>query len=331
MALSRKNKRAATKAAKKATTRVERLTDSAQKTASESLGKLQDTVVPAVSEGAKDVRKKAEELVDQYLPTVQDSLQAQGERVAHLADNLGPRAERLRHDVQEDYLPRARRTAGATNAVVASAITAAVEAARKEFDKGQDDIKKAYTAPTPKQKKGRAGTVLLLLAIAAAGGAAGYIAWKKTRPVEDPWAPPADFARAHYPASGATDTDSSEVSDTVGGAEAGDVANALKGGSNAPATSNTKDRIADTTPREVKVDSARTDAGAGSSTGTSRTTTGTASVGSSTTASGSTPSHRGSDLPEQGRVIDPVLNPEENPADPNKNGGEQRGTHRGDA
>ncbi|MGO1925414.1 MAG: hypothetical protein ACTH1T_07225, partial [Brachybacterium tyrofermentans] len=65
------------------------------------------------------------------------------------------------------------------------------------------------------------------------------------RPVEDPWAPPADFARAHYPASASSEDDSSTVSDTVGSADAGDVAQALKG----------DDRSSDTTPKEVKVDS----------------------------------------------------------------------------
>jgi hypothetical protein len=51
--------------------------------------------------------------------------------------------------------------------------------------------------------------------------------WKKTRPVEDPWAPPADFARVHYPAAASSDNDSTEVSDAVAGAEAGDVASSL--------------------------------------------------------------------------------------------------------
>lgn len=329
MALSRKNKRAAKKAAKQATSRVERFTDSAQRTAQGSLDRLQGAVVPAVSEGAKDVRKKTNELVDQYFPQVQDAVQAQGERIAHFTDNLGPRAERIRHDVRDDYLPRARRTAGATNAVVASAVAAAVEAARKELDKGQADIKKAYAKPTPKQRKRGAGKVLLLLTIAAAGGAAGYLAWKKTRPVEDPWAPPADFARAHYPASAANDTDSSEVSDTVGGAEAGDVARSLQGGTHAPSTSNTKDRIADTAPHDVKFDSASGAAGTGTAAGSSaRTESARTDSGRADSSAGT---HRGADLPDQGKVIDPVMNPEENPADPENRGGEQRGTHRGDA
>ena len=103
----------------------------------------------------------------------------------------------------------------------------------------------AALQPTPDPKKGRAGKVLLVLGLAAAGAAAGYIAWQKTRPVEDPWAPPADFARAHYPASASSEDDSSTVSDTVGSADAGDVASALKG----------DDRSSDTAPKEVKVDS----------------------------------------------------------------------------
>ena len=58
-------------------------------------------------------------------------------------------------------------------------------------------------------------------------------------------APPADFARAHYPASAGNESDSSTVSDTVGSADAGDVASALKG----------EDRASDVEPKEVKVDS----------------------------------------------------------------------------
>lgn len=87
--------------------------------------------------------------------------------------------------------------------------------------------------------------MLLILGLAAAGAAAGYVVWQKTRPVEDPWAPPADFARAHYPAASATETDSSTVQDTVGSADAGDVASSL----------NTADRSSDTTPKDVKVES----------------------------------------------------------------------------
>jgi len=229
----------AKKAQKKASKAVEAAGASSQNAqkAVDELQKLAAQVGPVVSEGAREARSKANDLYGQYVPEAQQKLREQGDK---LSQNLGPRADKLRHDLEDDYLPRARKTAETTGTV----LKAAVDAARKEIDKGQGDIRAAIAEPAP-QKKGRAGKVLLILGLAAAGAAAGYIAWQKTRPVEDPWAPPADFARAHYPASASTDSDSSTVSDTVGSADAGDVASALKG----------EDRSSDTEPKEVKVDS----------------------------------------------------------------------------
>ena len=230
MALSTKRK--AKKSKKQAATTADAFGTASQKAeqALEELQKLAATLGPVVTEGAREAKVKAAE--------AQQRLMDQGEK---LSQDLGPRAEKLRHEVQDDYLPRARKTATTTGNV----LKAAAEAARKEIEKGQGDIKNAVLQPTPQKKKGRAGKVLLILGLAAAGAAAGYIAWQKTRPVEDPWAPPADFARAHYPASAGTESDSSTVSDTVGSADAGDVASALKGDSHG----------GDTTPKEVKVDS----------------------------------------------------------------------------
>jgi hypothetical protein len=230
----------AKKAKKKASKAIEAAGSSSQNAqkAVDELQKLAAQVGPVVSEGAREARSKATDLYDQYVPEAQQKLREQGDK---LSQNLGPRADKLRHDLEDDYLPRARKTAETTGTV----LKAAVEAARKEFDKGQGDIRAAIVEPTPQKKKGRAGKVLLILGLAAAGAAAGYIAWQKTRPVEDPWAPPADFARAHYPASAGTESDSSTVSDTVGSADAGDVASALKG----------EDRTSDVEPKEVKVDS----------------------------------------------------------------------------
>ena len=230
----------AKKAKKKASKAVEAAGASSQNAqkAVEELQKLAAQVGPVVSEGAREARSKATDLYGQYVPEAQQKLREQGDK---LSQNLGPRADKLRHDLEDDYLPRARKTAETTGTV----LKAAVDAARKELDKGQGDIRSAIVEPTPQKKKGRAGKVLLILGLAAAGAAAGYIAWQKTRPVEDPWAPPADFARAHYPASASTETDSSTVSDTVGSADAGDVAQSLKG----------EDRNSDVEPTTVKVDS----------------------------------------------------------------------------
>ncbi|ATG56142.1 hypothetical protein CFK41_16180 [Brachybacterium ginsengisoli] len=230
--------------AKKASKQAERTADAAGATALkaekavEELQKLAATVGPVVSEGAREARTRATELYDQYAPEAQQRLREQSDKISA---NLGPRADKLRQDVQDDYLPRARKTVETSGTV----LKAAVDAARKELEKGQGEIRTAALVPEQPKKKGRAGRVLLILGLAAAGAAAGYVAWQKTRPVEDPWAPPADFARAHYPASAGDDSDSSTVSDTVGSADAGDVASALKG----------EDRSSDVEPKEVKVDS----------------------------------------------------------------------------
>ncbi|MDO5663193.1 MAG: hypothetical protein Q4G40_10895 [Brachybacterium sp.] len=296
----------------------------ASKQAGSGLSKFSSAVGPAVTEGYKEANAKAHELVDHYRPIVEEQVKHGGERLAEFSDKAGPRVEKLRHDLQEDYIPRARRTALATNAVVTSAVTAAVDAARKEFEKGEGDIRAAVTQSQKPKKRRAAGSTLLVLGLIGLGAAAGYVVWKRTRPVEDPWAPPADFARAHYPASASTDSDSSQVSDAVGGAEAGDVAQSLKGGG---------DRPSDTEPKNVKVDSAE---GKDAQTGTDRlpgsSSTGPRPGGTDSEASGESRSTgkraarvEGRDesdpnFQEEGRIIDPVENPEENPQDPEGRG-----------
>jgi hypothetical protein len=338
MALSTKRaKKAAKKGRKDAVKTASKVQDQAQKTAADLGSTAEDKAGKAVEELkslAGNAGDRATQFVDQVRPQVEEGLRTQGEKLSAFGEKIGPQAEKFRTDLQDDYLPRARRTAEATGSVVSSAVSAAVDAARSEFDKGQGDIRKAAVA-APKKKSGRAGKVLLILGLAAAGAAAGYVVWKKTRPVEDPWAPPADFARAHYPASGASESDSTQVSDAVAGAEAGDVASSLKGGSHAASTPNTADRSSDTAPSEVKVDSA--DAKKADAKGTEAK--GSTSKGSEATAAGAKGgAAKGADSAdgqakgsadgevEQGRVIDPAIDPADNPADP-----EKRGNHRGDA
>lgn len=195
---------------------------------------------PLFTEVSKDARKRAEVLYSDLSPRVQKQL-AKGiaESSARLAElqalastkfdeSLGPRARQFRSDVESDYLPRARRTADATNTTLAAAIGAAVEAARTEFEKGAPAIRTAATtSPVKDKRKSKIGTAFVVLGVAAVAGAAGYVAWQKTRPVEDPWAPPADFARSHYPAAGVNDAETTQVSDSVATADAGDVTGSL--------------------------------------------------------------------------------------------------------
>lgn len=228
-----KTKREAKKAARKQA-------ELRAKRANKTFYKAIDNAGPLFNEAAKEARKTADRLYGEYAPRVEKSLRKgldQGsQRVSGLADrvaveldrNLGPRARQFRSEFEEDYLPRARRTADATNTTLSAAIAAAVDAARAEFEKGAPEIRyAATTSPVVDKKKSKFGTALIVLGITAVAGAAGYLAWQKTRPIEDPWAPPADFARSHYPAAGSTEDDSTEVSESVATADAGDVTEAL--------------------------------------------------------------------------------------------------------
>src|SRR5699024_11088944 len=188
-------RRAGKKAKKHAAKSVEaagRTTQRAEK-ADDELQKLAAQVGPVVSEGAREARSKASGFYDQYAPEVQQKLRDQGDRLSELSQNLGPRADKFVHDVQADYLTRARRTAEPqqklraqrdrraelsqnlgpradkfvhdvqddylprarrTAETTGNVLKAAAGAARQEFDKGQGDIKSAALTPVPK-KKGR--------------------------------------------------------------------------------------------------------------------------------------------------------------------------------
>ncbi len=233
------SKREAKKAAKKHAKNAKKQAKQAQSTWRKAL----DNAGPLFSEASKEARKRAEKFYGDYAPEVERRVRkgfnAGQERVSGLSSrlsdefdrNVGPRARKLRSDFEADYLPRARRTADAANTTLGAAVAAAVDAARAEWEKGAPEIRTAATtSPVADKKKSKVGTVLVVLGLAAVAGTAGYLAWQKTRPVEDPWAPPADFARSHYPAAGVSEEDSTEVSDSVAAAEAGDVPESLADG-----------------------------------------------------------------------------------------------------
>lgn len=204
------------------------------------LNKALNNAGPLFSEASKEARKKFDSLYSEYSPRVQKELSkrladgearfldAQARLSSKFDENVGPRMKNFRADLEADYLPRARRTADAANTTLSAAVAAAVDAARAEWEKGSPAIRSAALSnPVQDKKKSRWGTIFIALGLTAVAGAAAYVAWEKTRPVEDPWAPPADFARSQYPAAGSTDADSTEVSDSVASADAGDVTESL--------------------------------------------------------------------------------------------------------
>ena len=62
----------------------------------------------------------------------------------------------------------------------------AAKKAAKQAKKAAKDNKKALAKARKSNSSSKGGIIALL--IAAAVGAAGYVAWRRTKPVEDPWA-----------------------------------------------------------------------------------------------------------------------------------------------
>lgn len=187
---------------------------------------------PLSSEGAREAGQRASAALhdanDRASRAVNKQRRRAEEKYQQLDDKYRPELYHARDQVIDDYLPRAQKTWNAGNQAVTAAITAAADAGRKEWDKSYPAVRSAALTPTPVKKKKRGvGRTLLVLGLVSAAAAAGYAVYRQSRPVEDPWAPPADFSKAHYPT--ATDSDSSVVQDSVGGGDSGDVAASLGG------------------------------------------------------------------------------------------------------
>lgn len=105
-------------------------------------------------------------------------------RVARGAqDRLEPAYEGARSRVVDDYLPRAQRAAAAAQAAAHTPGSVTERAQRVAVAARQA----AVEAPQPR-KSHRFLKTLGWLAVAGAASTAAYVVWRRSQPVEDPWA-----------------------------------------------------------------------------------------------------------------------------------------------
>ena len=89
-----------------------------------------------------------------------------------------------RQRVVEDYIPRAQRAAVAAQAAAGKDGTLTERAQRVAVAAKSA----ALEVPVKKQKKHRVLKTLGWLAVAGAAAAGAYVVWRRSQPVEDPWA-----------------------------------------------------------------------------------------------------------------------------------------------
>ena len=139
----------------------------------------------------------AEQGLDWAAPRAQAALASAIERATPLVESATDRAQAVADRAQpflsdihghvvDDYLPRLNR-----------AVTESAAALSSEGDLGEraraarSASAKALTTPARKKKcckKGRLLRALCFTALTDAAAVAGYVLWKRSQPIEDPWA-----------------------------------------------------------------------------------------------------------------------------------------------
>ena len=109
-----------------------------------------------------------------------DGVTAAGPNIKAAADKARPAVDSARDKLVDDYLPR-----------VQKAMHDAAEAAAKESGKKGKAVKAgkaAQKALAAKPKKRGAGKTLGWVLVGTAAAGTGYLLWRRTQPVDDPWA-----------------------------------------------------------------------------------------------------------------------------------------------
>jgi len=159
-----------------------KLRDTVTEQAEKGAVKAVDLTEQGLEWAAPRAQKAYDAAVDKATPLIHDA----ADRAQVAADKAKPYLEDIHGQVSEDYLPRVNKAASAVTEAVA-ADGALADRAKKAYEEGA----KALATPTPRptaRKRHRVAKTLgwTTLGISAAG--VGYLLWKRSQPIEDPWA-----------------------------------------------------------------------------------------------------------------------------------------------
>ena len=168
----------------------------------EELMKKAAEIKGAVVEGAEKAFEKAAEAtktgvktagphvmsaVDTTVKKAAPYVDSASEAAAKLTTKAGEKLEGFHEDMVSDYLPR-----------LSAAVEDAAVRAKEEAAKAAGSAKKAVeSAPVEiaaveevatKKRRGKVGKVFGYSLLASAAAGAGYLVWRRSRPIEDPWA-----------------------------------------------------------------------------------------------------------------------------------------------
>ncbi len=136
----------------------------------------------ATRSGVKSAAPHVMHAVDTTVKTASPYVDSAADTAAKLTAKAGEALDTFHEDMVNEYLPRI------TSAVEEAAAKAKAEADRAAGLVAETTVAPIEVATTKRKRSGRAGKVFRWSLLAGAAAGAGYLVWRRSQPVEDPWA-----------------------------------------------------------------------------------------------------------------------------------------------
>lgn len=146
-------------------------------------GKVAVKAADLANMGVDWAAPRAQAALNSAIEHATPAIETAAARAQAAAASAGPAIENAREHLVDDYLPRASLAVNQAGAAL-SARGPLSDRARRATEASA----LALTTPTRKRRKCRVLRVLGLTALVGAVAGAGYILWKRSQPIEDPWA-----------------------------------------------------------------------------------------------------------------------------------------------
>ena len=146
-------------------------------------GKVAVKAADLASQGVDWAAPRAQAALNSAIEHAAPAIDSAAARAQAAAASAGPAIENARGHLVDDYLPRASLAVNQAGAAL-SARGSLSDRARRATEASAA----ALATPTRKRRRCRVLRALGLTALVGAVAGAGYILWKRSQPIEDPWA-----------------------------------------------------------------------------------------------------------------------------------------------
>ena len=146
-------------------------------------GKVAVKAADLASQGVEWAAPRAQAALNSAIEHAAPAIDSAAARAQAAAASAGPAIENARGHLVDDYLPRASLAVNQAGAAL-SARGSLSDRARRATEASAA----ALATPTRKRRRCRVLRALGLTALVGTVAGAGYILWKRSQPIEDPWA-----------------------------------------------------------------------------------------------------------------------------------------------